>query len=258
MINTYSSFYYLNPVTQDNFYLNFNEGGGELTAQLEAGHYTHSELAQAIQDALNDAGALAYTVTFLRNDRKFQISAPSNFSLLISSGTNASSSIFSLIGFTGADLTGVSSYTGNAQSGSEYIPQFWLQDWVDPEDLQKGISPAVNKSAAGEVEVVRFGTEKFYEFTIKFITDVDQGSSGPVLNNSSGVNDARLFMRFCVTKQKLEFMPDKNNKAVFTKIRLESTEESRDGTGYRLRELYTQGLPYYWETGKLVYRLVED
>jgi hypothetical protein len=257
MINTYSSFFYIDGVTASNFYLNFDEGAGELTAQVESGNYTHSDLAGAVSSALNDVGGLTYTVAFDRDLRLYTISASGNFTLKITSGANVGTDIFPLLGFTGADLSGLSTYTANLQAGSEYVPQFWLQDYVDIEDLQKAVSASINKSASGKVEVVKFGIEKFFEMNLKFITDVDQGQGNPILTNLNGVQDARLFLRFVTQKQELEFMPDKSNKANFFTVLLESTAESKDGTGYRLKELYTSNLPGYYETGKLVFRLVE-
>jgi hypothetical protein len=256
MINSFSKFYYINEVTLDNLFLNFNEGSGELTAEVAIGDYTPQNLPLAIQTALNDAGLLNYTVTFNRNDRSYTIAANGNFDLLITSGTNVGADIFGLIGFTGPDLTGANTYTGNP-AADYYEPQYKLQSYVDSEDLQKAIKPSVNKSASGVIEVVKFGNEKFFEFNIVFITDIDQGQIGPIKTNLNGVNDARRFLKFCVSKNKLEFIPDLNDVNTFYDVILESTEEDKDGTGYRLKELYDKGAPGYFETGKLVFRLVE-
>lgn len=256
MINTKSIFYYIESVTNDNFYLNFDEGSGELTAQIATGHYTHQDLALAVQSAMNEVGTQSYTVIFNRDDRTFTISSASAFDLLCFSGTEAGVSIFSLLGFSSVDLTGQTIYTGGV-SGSEYRPQFKLQDYVDQEDFRESIQAVVNESASGVVETISFGTKKFFEFNIPFITDIEQGAGSVIETNLSGVSSARQFLRFCTTKKNLEFMPDRNNRTLFFKVLLESTEESSNGTGYRLKELYTKNLPYYFETGKLVFRLVE-
>jgi hypothetical protein len=257
VINTYSKFYYINPVDDGNFYLNFDEGSGELTAQIETGSYTPTDLAVAVAAALNDIGVNTYTVTFNRSTRTYTIASTVNFSLLTSTGTNVGSDIFSLLGFTGADRTGASTYTGNVQGAFEYEPQFKLQSYVDQEDLQKAVSASINKSASGIIEVVKFGTEKFFEFNLMFITDIDQGVDGPIKTNLSGVSDVRQFLRFAIQKHEIEFIPDVGDVATFYKILLESTDEEKNGTGYRLKELYTKNLPGYYETGKLVFRYVE-
>lgn len=92
--------------------LDFKEGSGaELTATLSSGAYTLSALAAEIKTRMDAAGALTYTVSV--TDDKFTISAASGFSLLVGTGTHESTSIFSHIGFTGDDLTGLATYTGD-------------------------------------------------------------------------------------------------------------------------------------------------
>lgn len=253
------SFYYINPITSLNYFMDFDEGTGELTAEIPSGDYTMTGLATAIQDALNGAtaNAFVYTVEFLRDERKFKITCDNVVSLLVSTGSHVGNDVYSLIGFTGADLTGLLTYTGNNQAGSEYIAQFPLQDYVDQEDFQKSVSASINKSANGLVEVVSFGTEKFFDFNIMFATNIDVGNHGPIRKNLTGVSDLRLFMRFCITKKSLEFMPDYNDKDTFYNVLLEKSEEDSNGTGYRLKEMYTKGLPGYFETGVLRFKLIE-
>lgn len=257
MINTYSSFYFIDHVTDGNFYINFDEGSGEVIAEIETGSYTPTTLADAVESAMNQVGANTYAVTFNRATRTYTISSTVNFSLLITTGSNVGADIYSLIGFTGADLTGAMTYTGNLVAASKYEPQYKLQAFVDQEDLRKAVSASINKSASGIVEVIKFGTEKFFEFNLMFITDYDQGINGPIKTNLSGVGDVRTFLRFCIEKNDLEFIPDIADLDTFHNVILESTEEDRNGTGYRLKELYSKGLPGYYETGKMVFRLVE-
>ena len=257
MIQTRSSFFTLDPVDSTNFYLDFNEGSGELTAEVEVGSYTMTDIIDAIEAAMNAVGTQAYTVTFDRDARKFTISATNPFSLLVSTGTHVGNDIFSLIGFTGADRPSGTSHLANLQAGTEYVPQFWLQDFVDPLNFQKAISSTVSKTTSGDVEVVKFGIEKFYEFSIKLVTNISQGGSGFVEDDPSGVENLRAFLVFCTNKSNLEFMPDRDDKNVFFKILLESTEQEKDGTGFKIKELYDSGLPGFFESGKLTFRLRE-
>lgn len=257
MISTFSKFYYIESVDDTNYSLNFNEGAAELEAQIAVGGRTPTDLASAVQDALNDAGGQTYTVTFNRSARTFTIAASSNFSLLITSGSQLDQSIFSLIGFTGADLSGANSYTGSA-AASEYLPQFKLQSYVDQEDLQEAVQGSINESAKGDIEVVSFGTRKFFELNITFITDIEQDADSVIESNASGVSSARLFMRFITSKRKFEFIPDRDDVDTFHTVLLESTEEHKDGLGYRLKEMYAKGLPGFFETGLIRLRLVED
>lgn len=258
MIQTRSSFYYIqDSIDSENLWLDFDEGTGEISAQVQAGSYTPTNLASAVQDALNDSISVnTYAVTFDRETRQFTISANNNFDLLISSGSHAGTNVFSILGFSGPDLTGTDTYSGDV-SVNEYKPQFYLQDYIDQEDLRRSVQATVNKSASGTIEVVKFGTEKFFEFNIRLITDIDQGVNSWVETNLNGLIEARSFLRFITEKKDLEFIPDRTDKNTFYTVLLESTEESRDGTGYRLKELYPQGLVGYYETGKLTFRIVE-
>lgn len=257
MINTFSVFYYGFDVDGENNLIDFNEGGSELTAEVAVGSYTAEEFAVAVKTALDGAGALVYTVTFNRTTRLITIAASGTFSLLVSSGSHASNSAFGLLGFTGANRTGAATYTGNLVSGDMYEPQFKLQDYVSSEDLQQAVDATVNRTASGRVEVVKFGTEKFMECNIKFITDISQ-DGGVLKSNASGVTDARRFLRYLVTKGPIEFMPDIDDPTTFQMMILESTAENSTGVGYRLRELYDKNLPGYFETGRLKFRVLED
>lgn len=256
--STLALFYYSEAVDTNNFYLDFDEGSGEITAEIEVGSYTFEQLAIAIESALNSISTNTYSVDFLRDERKFEITGSVPFALLIASGSHNGQSVLSLLGFNGLDTSSDTVQISDSQAGSEYLVQFPLQSYVDQEDYQKAVSASINKSASGDIEVVKFGTEKFYEFDIKFITNIDQGNHGPVRTNLTGIQDVRSFLRFATTKSSLEMMLDFKDPDTYVTVLLESTEAEKNGTGYKLKELYTKGLPGYFETGKLTFRLVED
>lgn len=250
MIETYSVFYYGIEITSSNQNLNFDEGGAELTAIISPGSYTHTEFATEIKTAMDAAGGLTYTVTFNRSDRTYTISAGSNFSLLVSTGSTVGSGPFTLMGFTGSDLTGASTYTGNTGSGSEYEPQFKFQNFVSDDDNQSKVDAQVNESASGQVEVVSFGSRKLMELNIKFATDSDVSKSGHIKNNATGVSDLRSFMQFAIGKGPFEIMEDIGDRSTYKKVILESTPESNNGVAYKLKELVFQGGPTgFFETG---------
>lgn len=257
-IETYSLFYYLDDdITTANQNIDFNEGGGELTAVLTPGTYTHTELATVIKTALDSAGGQTYTVAFNRTTRTYTISASSNFSLLVSSGTHIGTGPFTLMGFTGADLSGTNTYTSNVGAGSEYEPQFKLQGFVDADDNQEKIDASVNESSTGDIEVVSFGTRSIHEMNIRFATNKDVSKSGYIKNNATGVADLRSFMQKAITKAPFEFMPDIATKSSFDKVILESTPESGKGVGYKLKELSLNGGPTgFFETGTLRMRVI--
>ena len=91
--------------------LDFKDGAGALVATLATGAYTLAALATEIKTKMDAAGTLVHTVA-VSSDNKITISAPSAFSLLVDTGANAAASIFGEIGFSGDDLAGLATYTG--------------------------------------------------------------------------------------------------------------------------------------------------
>lgn len=254
-LTTFSTFYYDYEFDENYMSINFDEGGSELTGTVELGSFTPTEMAVQIQTAMNDVGGQAYTVTFNRSDRTFTISATSNFTLRVSTGSSGNKA-FSKFGFTGSNRTGANTYTGSP-AGSEYLPQFILQDHIPTTNNQRLVSPAINKAASGKVEVIRFGVEKFMQCNIKYITN--KISDGKIIrNNPTGVSDAQSFMQYLMTKKPVEFMPNELSRNTFETFILESTPDYQNGAGYKLKELYDIGLPEFFETGALVFRLIED
>lgn len=258
MIDTFSKFYYGHEVTNTNLNIPFDEGAGELNATINVGSYALSEYIVAVESALNAASVTrVFTVSVDRDTRLVTISADGTFDLLVSSGVTAGASAFALLGFTGADLTGASSYTGDSPSGSAYFPQFLLQDYVDEEDYREFISPSVNESASGEIEVVRFGINRFFEFSIKYITD-EPMDNYVIKNNPNGRADARLFLRDITKRNTFEYMPDEGDSNTFFKVILEKIPGNKTATGYKIEELNRQNVRDIFEIkGKITLRVVE-
>lgn len=256
-LDTFSCFYYGFEITGENNLLNFSEGGPELTAELDVGSYSLNDMIAVLETALNSEGALTYTVSVNRTTRAITIAATGTFSLLTTTGTQVSSSPFTLIGFTGADKTGFATYTGTA-AGSIYEPQFRLQDYIPVENWTGAALATVNKSASGRVEVVKFGDESFMQCDIKYATNISQNDNLIIKSNASGVDNLIDFMSFAITKGPMEFMPNISDRATYIKIILESTPDSKDGVSFKLKELYDKGLPGFFDTGTLKFRLLED
>jgi hypothetical protein len=257
-ITTYSAFNYGHTVTEDNQYINFSEDGGltELGAQIDIGSYSLGDFINKVSEAINHiAQVQEYTVALDRSTRKITISAASNFDLLISSGTQTSISAYSLMGFTGADLTASNSYEGDSASGSQYAPQFLLQRYVDFADYLKTNNVSVNESASGVVEVVGYGRIEYMQCNITLATDIVP--QGAINENPTGVADLRAFMTYITTKAPIEIIKDINDTNTYRKALLESTTESKDGTDFRLKELYARKLVGYFETGRLEFRALD-
>lgn len=254
-INTYSGFTYGHNITEDNNFINFSEGAGPiLAAEIEIGSYSLGEFVDAVLNALNSTGSLTYTGSLDRTTRKITLSGSGIFSLYPVSGDQSEVSAFELMGFT-SDLSGLDTYEGDSPSGFFYEPQYWLQQFVDFQDNIKSVSSSVNTSASGLVEAVNWGKIEMMNCNIKYATDIL--NQMVIKNNANGVADLRAFMNYIINKYTIEFIPDIGNPSNFTKCILESTQESKDGTAFRLKELYAQKLAYYWETGILVFRKTE-
>lgn len=255
-IQTRSVFYYGFTVTEDNRFLNFRDDTAELSAQLAVGTYTAEEAATEVARALTAASEIiqTYTVTFDRDTRFFNISAPGSFDLLPVTGAQSGQSYFGDIGFT-TDRSSVTSADSDEAAGTEFSPQFFFQSYVDAEDSQGAIGEKINESGDGtNQEIVRFGRTKTYEFNITLQTDVEQDKGSFVENDPSGVSNLRSFMEFAADKNRIELMLDRSTRSSFDTILLESTPGNRNGTGFKIRELVQRGLNDYFETGVLKFR----
>ena len=254
---TYPAFNYGHTVTSDNQFLNFSEGGPELTATIPVGSYSLASFVDAISTAINAEGGQLYTVSVDRsNENKITISAPGNFELLPITGAQNNVSIFPLLGFT-ADTSGSNTYEGDVRSGSQYIPQFLLQDYVDFEDEQRKATASVNESASGIVQVASYGDLKIMSCNITLATNITPQVA--ITENATGVEDLRDFMEYAINKRNLEFVPDiiNNPSTGIVECILEKTPESKDGVGFKLKELYSRNLTGYFETGNIQFRKIE-
>lgn len=255
MIKTTPVFYYDFRITPENLFISFDDGFGEVNARLTPRNYSPQALAIEVARSMSDAGDQDYTCTFDRDLRLFTISAPLPFDLLVSSSSVMGMSAFSVLGFTGSDLTGDDTYQGNIQAGKEFIPQFPPQEFIGFDDFKELNEPKINESASGVVEVYSLGERSFMEFNLTFATNEPQGKNGIIRSDPTGIEKLRDFMRYCITRGDLDFMQDATDRSDYSTIRLESTPQSSTGTGYRLSELYARGLAGYFETGNLKWRL---
>ena len=254
-VDTFSIFYYGYEITKENQNLNFSEGGGELTAVIDIGPHTLSELLVKMKTALDAAGALTYTVTADRSTRKITIAASGTFEILVSSGSQIGTGPFSVLGFTGADRTGAATYEGDSVSGDFYAPQFKLQDYVASTDFQEKVQPSINESASGKVETISFGTREFIVMSIKYINDYALNAD-VIKDNATGIADARRFFQEITRKVPFEFMEDISTPSTFEKVIVETMPGNNRGTGYRMVELVGNGLKGFFEINTIKLRVV--
>ncbi len=256
MINTWSKFNFGTSINQTNYLGDFKEGSSTFLATLAAQSQTLGELLVNVQAAFNLAGGQAYTVSINRSTGFVTISAPGNFSLLLSTGVNKVKSFWSILGFTqAADLTSANTYTGLVPAAQVYYPQFYLQSYVGPNDSQLGYDSTVNRTATGRTEIVRFGIDQMIEMDIQFITNIAMDNA-VIKNNPSGVTQAETFMQELISKARFEFVPDISNPGTFFKVVCDQTQGYSDGSGYKLKERFADGLPGIFDTGVITLRVV--
>jgi len=259
-ITTDPIFYFIDGVTTNNNKLNFVEptvSPTELTATLNIGSYSMSELVIEVARALNAAGSKTYTTSLDRDTRIVTITSDDTLELLITSGANAGLSTYSLLGFNGADLTGASTYDGDTAIGSTFEPQFKLQSFKDFDTNKEFIKPSINESADSTLEIITFGSRRFMSLNIRYATNRFMPKSAPIRNNPTGVEDLTTFMEFLITKANLEIMKDKTVRSTFNIILLESAPGNRLGVGFDLKERFDIGLDGFFDTGILKFRKVQ-
>lgn len=257
MINTFSKFHYGIAITSSKKYIDFNEGTGQLTATLRVGNYTLATIATEIAYQMSKSGTQGYTATVNRSTNKITISSGTTWKILGATGTNTANGCYSVIGFTSTDTSYATSQVGSNSIGSQYYPQYKLQDYVSGEDSQSLRNENIMNSASGRVEVVSYGTDKMFMFNIKFSTNIYQPASGPINNNLTGVDNLRTLMVYLMNKYEVEFYPDKNDVTTYYRVVLESSPAEGRGTGFKLEEQYARGLSGYFESGVLKFRVIE-
>lgn len=255
-ITTYSKFYYGIEITEDNCKMDFDEGGGELTATLDYGTYTPEEIATEVALQLNAIGAFTYTCTFNRSTRQLTITSSSSVEMLFDTGSNNVESAYITLGFDTPTATSTT-FTAPSVCCSSYVSQFILQSYVPVDNFIEQESATVNETVTGRQELITYGDTHMTRFNIMFITDIAQPDDGPILDNPSGVSDVLSFLQWITKKNKIEFMEDANTASSYINLVLDSSTVSKNGTTMRLKELYDKGLSGYYETELLTFRKVD-
>lgn len=260
LLPTYSRFLYGFVVTVENNKIDFNEGAFDLVATIRPGNYSLGTYVDRVAQALNLSGVNTYAVSVDRDTRIITITVTGGSTdFLFATGTNVSQSASSMLGFNPTDIIGAGVAVGDDPVGSVYEPQFWLQGYVPPENSVMAAFATKNKSGSGRIQVQRFGTETFMKCMIVYATNIAQTApNSPILDNPTGLEDLRSFLAAMTNQQPVEFYPDEADSDTYYTLILESTEASKDGTGFEIKEMQNFTLSGYFETGKLVFRVTEE
>lgn len=106
-------------VTSWNNYLDVTDSGGTVAIAITTGEYNAEDLASTIQTALNDDATLngTYTVTYSHITQKFRVQCDEDTTVPWTTGTNATKSIGTLLGYTADDAAGQDHIADNAKTG---------------------------------------------------------------------------------------------------------------------------------------------
>lgn len=177
-------------VTDSNKYIDFSEGGGELTATLTLGIYSGQTLATEIKTRLDAAGALTYTVTYSESTAKFTIAASGTFSLLWFTGTHKATDASDLLGYSdAADDTGVATYT------ADYRRIHWPRAYAD---INLGVAREANFISIIGHNISSAATIKLYgaddsAFTTNVVEDAVAHYAGDIFKFLSTARTKQYF-----------------------------------------------------------------
>jgi len=251
-ILTRSTFYFGTTVGTTNYAIDFAEGGSELQATLTQKDYSLEEYAAEVQRAMRQAGTLAYIVTAARATRILTIAAPSNFSLKCNTGTRASVSAWSMMGFsTVSDRSPATSQAGNSGAGSAYTTQYPVGNYIAPTDSFVRENAVYDETSTGYGQLVSFGDGYRIRLNIRLITNILTIRNEGFAANATGVADFKTFIQYAIDKKVIEFIPNTAVPNTFYKVRLVSTPEANDGTAFDLKSM---GVPDVHQSGNLVFR----
>jgi hypothetical protein len=233
-------------------YIDFQStsGGPVLTAVVNLGEYSLTNLLQAIASAMAEADSTnVYTLTANRNimgGYQNRVSISSNgsyFKLLFGSGPHASTSLASLLGFNQVDYTGATSYIGAQTTGTSLIPAYIGYNYNDDQNQAK-VFGAVNVSAVGLKEAIVFQIQNFLDVEFKY----EAKSALPNWNS---------FWTWAIQQRPFDFTPEISNPNTFYQVTLEKTPADSKGLGYLMKEMLPD-FPNYYQTGAINLRVVPN
>ena len=156
-------------ITAATKYIDFDEGGAELTTTLTVGSYNGQTLATEVKTRLDAAGG-TYTVTYAEATGKFTIArAAGNFTLRWQSGTNTANNAAGVLGFDKtADDTGADTYTAN------YARAHYPAEYIDIDlgsALEYDFIALLNHNISASATITVYGADDS-AFSVNLVSDV--------------------------------------------------------------------------------------
>lgn len=251
-LSSSSLFLYGLEVTNLNQNLQFQivSGGTVYTAVLTPGFYSLTGLlSEVVKQMQSQDTAHVYTVTADRTlsggtENRVTISTTGSYlSLLFGTGTLVNSSCASLLGFPSVDQTGATSYTGTASAGTAVTTAWYGFNYVDPTMNQK-VFGNVNVSASGIKEAIVFQQQKFIQVEYRYESKSRVASLW-----------VPLFV-WMMQQRTFEFTPEITNPGTFYQVSFEKSAADAKGLAFMFTEMLSDGLPNYYKTGSMTFRVV--
>lgn len=247
-----SKFLYGIEVTALNNAIDFktSAGGSVLMATLTIGFYSLTAILNEIKRAMQEVDpSNTYTVTADRTvmgglENRITIATSGAFlSLLFASGPRTTTTVAPLIGFTVADQTGSTSYTGTSSAGTVLVPDYVGYNYLGT-DFMKKVNGAVNISASGVKEAVVFQVQHFWQVQFKYEPQ------------AKVISEWSPFLEWAIQQRLLEFTPEISSPNSFYEGTLEKTSDDGKALGYKMTEMLPN-YPFNYDTGLMTFRLNE-
>lgn len=238
-------------VTNENQNLPFQNvsAGPQINAVLTPGYYSLTSLLTEVQRALRAAdSANAYTVTADRTvagglQNRVTIATPGSFlSILFGTGTTASTSCATLLGFPSTDQTGATSYTGTSTCGTALVPTYIGYNFLPP-TRYRTVQGMVNISASGVKEAVVFQIQQFIKVQFKYETEANVDANWSP------------FWDWAIQQRAFDFTPEVTSPGNFYPVTMEKTQQDSKAIGFQMMEMLPN-FPFYYDTGPLEMRVV--
>jgi hypothetical protein len=222
----------------------------EYLATLDEGYYSSQTLADEI---ITQMQAFAPTINFQisinrtvnsNTENRWTIAAPNAtyFSLNFATGTNASDSVWSEIGFNASDYTGALTYTGASDTGTKLITAYSAYNYLPPETF-KTQSGVTTTSVRGDKDTIIWSTQRFIQCEFKYEPEVKVKT------------DWQDLMDWMSKIRPFDFTPDYVSAPcdVYS-VTLEKDSVAGNGLGYKWQEMLPQ-FPFNYTTGQMAFRV---
>lgn len=250
-LSDYGLFLYGYTVSSANFSLDFQAAslGPQITASLNYGTYSLTAILTEVGRAMSAADTNnTYTATADRTqsgglqNRIIISTSGSHLSLLCTSGTNVSTSPWSILGFsTISDKTGSTSYTGQFTTGTTLRPTQYPYNYLSPTSIQLPIA-ITNMSTSGNKETLTYSIQTYWQLQVKYILESDRK------------NNWAPMMQWMMQGNLVEFTPNISSPTVFHEGWMEGNNGSSTGLGYSFKELLPD-FPNEYDTGLIKFRV---